>query len=1704
MNEKIVIRQPLFHAPNESKSNVLKYEKDNNFNSKRNDATNLTNHIYTSLPYKKNERHYSECGEQVSLDLNEKENMNCFVNKKSVNFNLKNGEKNIIQSYRKGEINANYNLIDNMYDVHYTNVSNKNLNDYIKHVNINHTAPCIGEFRTCMNCFLNISTLFCKTCNIFLCAICNIKLHKNNPRHVVNVCSSGLYENNYKYNDILLKEKDKWLVELDNNIPIKIREKCPIHVKEYIKYACKTCHFTLLCADCLLNDPVHVQKITQEEECRHSGSEKGERGNGSKNISKRETHPNEDKCNPAMDNYCEDRKNAPSQNVYANILPVKMAPKHDRLRSREAHSPLSKQPPQLSVPTQLIVSLHKLNDIDNDGCDDQFDNGRKNELARLKPGFKLIRDGHEIFTLVDAKNEIKEELSDKLDILCKKSLILKNTIPSLRNIYKYGKITCKNNKRSVRAGFTVTNNCLEKKKRKLHEHLKMLQDKSTTFLKKLDEERTNYRNYLEKKKNEIKHMITLSNRNAGLSLDLYVQKLESFKCLFFTKDNLIDIDKKLEIPHSQLKSKYLSSIIEKNKLEILNSNKSINDISKKIKNKFQSMFNLNVEIPIYPAHFRSFLQKRLFKREKVEPLTDKSKRRQRYFQVLPFTNFYMNIDISYQQQFMRKDTLHQKWEFKTVSIRSVYLCIHTHANETQAGVNISMCSSQLEEDREDVLKRGEKKKDMFRERENEEIIPTVKISGEHEKDKGEIDDSKNEEDENHFISKRDVNDLSNDIESIICISNVNIKPFSDPDITNITILEKRNWPYGIEITEYNDRNDLVGYWLLTKRNETEVNKLLDILISIKQNNKSKTAIPSFHPKINMNNSFFNFNENNINTIYKHFASGIAEHSFLHHFKNTSSVQVEGYKEGKTDIIETLEQCSSGSNNDNDHLVREESLLRYYDDEKHSEFDNNVRHLRIEDFTSNPLDVSNLSQWQTKEGGGSDWGDVHTCEGQLGVVEEGEEHHNKRNQRGDTQLDRFRLPSNRGKMELLVEERKSAAASESNSVLSNKYTSRSEYQLVEERSPHSEYRFKKTHIDMLSRGGQNKGATLHKLVDKFEKRNKCLPDVTINTVKKNVIDEGRHLLPLNIESNSLIEDFSSGWCSNGMYTVYGRSDQVGHNNTHALSSAGKNTPPEGGHCESGKTPSSLKKQKTSTGAEEITGDKHVNGNGEILRCPTSIELNVSNLEREMRVTKWGVNSSNEDEKENMKTTELFKLDEVNKFLQKLSSYRGDKLGETVLTTTSNCDESHLRSNLHRGDFKKKEKSECDGEEILNCNSVKEDDGNDPSGGKNGEDICKEVYGREVTCMSLLEVGSAEIVSPETDSAEMCTPIKCSNADYHINKRCSGEDTLCGIPPYSMHTANSGQKNVVWFSPQGSNSLNGDFLYERNAQVRVQIGENTPTGLYSSDILNVPVEKEEEKMGDMGDAINENNINYGSDSMDEAGKENRSENQNGENFEGEEFSGYATKEVAADVLSVNMGRHQKGEQIQDGTNKQMQNSVDIRNDINETNQVRFTKVSYDKNGGNNNLCGLHDEAARFNCGCTVGGSKNGGENDIDAIDEEDRKEWRNVEHVKMDLPNRNNPELKTPMKCLQGQLRSFHINGRAKMIKEIKKVQEQIEIKVKKYKIEMEEKRKIAPPKKKGNYTQNWKDNPLEGELMGDIPLSVVNHVLSQIGSKKLGS
>ncbi|CRG95309.1 conserved Plasmodium protein, unknown function [Plasmodium gallinaceum] len=1079
MNEKIIIRDPLFIVPNENKSNVLKYEEDNNFNNERNDATNLINHINTLLPYKRNNKLNNDTNE-VSLDLNEKENMNCFLNKKKLNYKIKSNDNNVIQSYRKGEINTSYNIMDNMYDIYYTNKSNKNLNDYLKHININHTAPCVGEFRTCMNCFLNISTLFCKTCNIFLCAICNIKLHKNNSNHVINVASSGLYENNIKYNDIILQEKDKWLVELDNSVPIKIKERCPIHPNEYIKYVCKTCKYTLLCVDCLLLDSIHVKHKDDEDDGDQENDNTSENINNNINSSSSFTKLSDNSKNLNYNNKCSNNCNSSTNSILKNNYNLNNEKQNDKQK------------------IQLIVSLNKSdnNDITENVCN--------NDISNLKPGFKLIRGNHEIFTLMDARNEIKEELNDKLEILCKKSLVLKNTLPSLSNIYKYGKITCKNNKKCIRSCFTVTNSFLEKKKMKLYDNLKVLQDKSTDFLRKLDEERTNYKNYLEKKRNEIQHMIKLSNKNAGLALDYYVEKLESFRSLFFTKDNLVDIPKKLEIPHSMIKSENLPLLIEKLESEILNLKKNITSTSHNIRNQFQYLFSSNIEIPIYPAHFQNFLQKRTFNKEK-EPL-NKLKKKQQYFHILPFTDFYMNIKITYQQKFMRKDPLHQKWELRTISIRSIYMCIHSHHNDIDydhyydhknilidnqnkiKDNNFSSIEKENNENNTNNLNEKETTTHQFIKSGDESQSITKKEEKEEYKEKN----------KNQSFHKNIVNNLSNDIESIISLSNVNIKTFNDPDITNITILEKRNYPYGIELTEYNEKNDLVGYWLLTNENESVINELFNIINNIKKDNTKSPIIPSFHPKINMNSPFFNYHENNISTIYKHFSANIIEESYMDHFKNNLKYyegKYLGKNKNKGYSIDTL--CGSYINDNlNDDIFQNSSLLYAYDYFNDSKYSKSLNEISADDFT-NESSISKLYEKLKKEN------DANSLDSST---------FSKNNQHNKlTQLKRNNLQE------------------ESIFMSSKEYNNNSLKELRTE-DFNLTYNFKQANKNISNKEDYN-ATILRKIEEKNEKNSKYDRDINIDIVKRNLIDEGKHLLPLYSESNILNNYNLSDICSN---------------------------------------------------------------------------------------------------------------------------------------------------------------------------------------------------------------------------------------------------------------------------------------------------------------------------------------------------------------------------------------------------------------------------------------------------------------------------------------------------------------------------------------------------------------------------------------------
>ncbi|ANQ07803.1 Uncharacterized protein PCOAH_00020120 [Plasmodium coatneyi] len=1011
MNDKIVIREPLFVAPN---------EQDNFFSRERKEGANLINHISTNGPYKRCERLEQDGGNEQQNDppqLNEREDMSCFVKYKGDIHNLSH-EKNVFNSCRKGEINAKYNIMENIHDVHYTNKSTKNLNDFLKHVKINHTAPCVGEFRTCMNCFVSISTLFCKTCNIFLCAVCSIKLHKNEQDHIINVASSGLFQNDYSYNDVIVKEKDKWLVEMDNNIPVKIREKCSVHTSEYVKYACKTCQYILLCTDCLLNDPVHVQNeadggrntTTEKRQDGSNGGDKGEENN--------------------------DSGNATLPFGVSSLGGKKSEGQMIDMTLRGNSSSGGNAPP-----IQTIVSIDKKGEATTVTTIDQ------NDLVHLKPGFKLIRGSHEIYTLVDAKNEIKQELNDKLEVLCKKSLVLKNTIPSLRNIYKYGKITSKNVKRSIRASFTITNTFLEKKKKKLHQELKMVQDRSTQFLAKMDEQRINYHSYLERKKNELQHMVKLSGRNAGLSLDYYVEKLESYKCLFFSKDNLIDIEKKLEIPHSKMKSEHLPSLVETMKVDVLEAKKSVSDSSALIRKEFEKLFNCSSEISVYPAHFKDILQKRIYDRHRVEPVDGEAKRRQRYFHVLPFTDLYMNMEVTYQQQFWRKDSLHQKWEVRTVSLRSIYLCVHTHADEVVKNHVGSNCVGVCTDD-----------------------SPKSKSGS-----------TQNE----HFISKNEINNFSNDIESVVNIANVSIKLFSDPDITNITILEKRNHPYGIEITEYNEKKDLCGYWLLTCKKESDVNTLFNTLVSLKKENKGSTLIPSFHPKINMSNPMFHFHHKNVNSVYKHLAANLVEQPVvLSVGEDPHMGEIEENRlGGKQDSLETV-QSGDTANYNYDRFMRDSSLLYYYDGMDDPDYLQNVKKYQIEDLVPGQINLSDSNDQMA----------LAECSQNMCAESSSAESMNpfslRRSALGESQLGGGQPQTNVPREKVSAQEGVGTAR-------------------------------------------------LRPLVGVHPKRkNINPPDVNINTVKPNLVQEEQHFMCLNVGSNFSHGDYTPRMYSQGVQIMKG--------------------------------------------------------------------------------------------------------------------------------------------------------------------------------------------------------------------------------------------------------------------------------------------------------------------------------------------------------------------------------------------------------------------------------------------------------------------------------------------------------------------------------------------------------------------------------------
>ncbi|EUD65686.1 hypothetical protein C922_03934 [Plasmodium inui San Antonio 1] len=1066
MNDKIVIREPLFVAPNECKSGAAQHEQDNFFRRERKEGANLNSHIGTNGPYKKCQKWEQDGGNgqrnDPPLKLNEREDMSCFVEYKGDTHNLSN-EKNVLTSYRKGEINNKYNIMDNIHDVHYTRESSKNLNDYLRHVKINHTAPCVGEFRTCMNCFLNISTLFCKTCNIFLCAVCSIKLHKNDQDHIINVASSGLFQNDYSYNDVIVREKDKWLVEMDNNVPVKIREKCPVHTNEYVKYACKTCQYTFLCSDCLLNDPIHVQN-------------EADGGNTSREKRQDGAHAeDESKCSRDEAGKNNDSGSAPPLFGMSSSGGKKSGRETADLALRGGHSP-----------TQKIVSIRK--EAEPTPPMTTSAANHHNDLVQLKPGFKLIRGSHEIYTLIDAKNEIKQELNDKLQLLCKKSLVLKNTIPSLRNIYKYGKITSKNVKRSIRASFTITNIFLERKKKKLHEELKVVQDKSTKFLKNMDEQRINYHSYLGMKKNELQHMIKLSGRNAGLSLDYYVQKLESYKCLFFSKENLIDIEKKLEIPHSKMKSEDLPSLVEPMKIEVSETKKNVSDTSALIKKEFEKLLSCSSEISVYPAHLKDILQKRIYDRQRDEPVDADAKKRQRYFHVLPFTDLYMNIGVTYQQQFWRKDSLHQKWEVRTVSLRSIYLCVHTHGQAVGNGNRNS--------DRNSMINFVDSPADGS----HDSAFPAQSPLREDPPKSGSAEN-------NHFISKNEINNFSNDIESIVSITNVRVKLFSDPDITNITVLEKRNHPYGIEITEYNEKRDLCGYWLLRGNNESDVNTLYNTLVSLKRENKTSALVPSFHPKINMSNPMFHFHQKNVNTVYKHLAANLVEQTRVvpvrenHDMEETKENPLTGNGLRKQqDSLETVQSSDTGNYN-YDPFMRGSSLLYYYDGMDDTEYSDHVKKYQIEDFVPGPTNLSDSNN------------EMALAECSQNVCAESS---------GTESMNPFSLPRS-----ALVEAPLGGGPQMSRSNGDNL--------TAEEQTKPPQTNVSRGKVS--PQGGVS-ASRLHTLGVHPKRRDINVPDIDITTVKPNLVHEEQHFMALNVGSNFSHGDYTAGMYSNGVNTAVG--------------------------------------------------------------------------------------------------------------------------------------------------------------------------------------------------------------------------------------------------------------------------------------------------------------------------------------------------------------------------------------------------------------------------------------------------------------------------------------------------------------------------------------------------------------------------------------
>ncbi|SOV73887.1 conserved Plasmodium protein, unknown function [Plasmodium sp. gorilla clade G3] len=1735
----ITIRKPLFEVPNENKSNVLKYEKDNDFNNKKNDSSNLKRYISSTLPYKRIENNYHNCNntkydennknddDHIPLDLNDKENMNFFVNKKNIhNSNLNYNHDNILQSYRNGEINTNYNIMDNMYDVYYINKSKANLNDYLKHVNINHTAPCIGEFRTCMNCFLNISTLFCKTCNIFLCAICNVKLHNNNnnSNHIINVASSGLYENNVKFNDIILKEKDKWLVELDNSIPIKIREKCSVHTKEYIKYVCKTCKYTLLCADCLLNDPVHVQNKMQNDMNiikNDMNIIKNDMNiiNNDMNIIENNMNIIENNMNIIENNMNIIKndiniiKNLPEQKrKNEHFLPEQVQENNDnKNESKNDNDHVSsllntindekinndnimneknlKDNNKNKRKNEYIVSIYKKEETADSNNKGHIKNViYNNDIDKLKPGFKLIRGDHEILTLIDAKNDIKEELNKKLEILCKKSLILKNTLPSLRNIYKYGKITCKNNKRSIRSGFTVTNNILNDKKVKIHNHLKMLQDKSTNFLKKLDQERINYRNYLEKKKSELQHMIKLSNKNAGLALDYYVQKLESFKCLFFTKDNLIDIEKKLEVPHSQIKSEFLSTLIEEMKYDILNSKMNIQNTCQSIKNEFEHLFNCNIEIPVYPVHFRDFLKKRTYNnKQDSELINNDKKKRQQYFHILPFTDFYMNIEISYQMKCRRKDSLHSKWEKRTVSIRSIYLCIHTHSryiqtnkyqndefNENVSHKNDAVGREAYEREQKEINEQERRDKQMLgvdgmenmNKIENYEHIDNVSSTFSNK--------------DSCLIQKNMSNNLSNDIESIICLSNVEIKMFNDPDITNITILEKRNYSYGIEITEYNDKKNLVGYWLLSENNEKDMKELYDILCTIKKKNPKAACIPSFYPKINMNNSMFNYHENNISTIYKNFSANLIEPSYV---INTSQYDVNekdkkyletGINDNMSDEKKQYDSIESLTDSDkirNDVIYQgghSSSLLYYYDDndddnnnnnkkknnkkENHNYILRNDERLNMDNFIKNNLEINNLKNK---------------------VIEKNYEYINNDKLLKKSNYEQSNNINSKDDYNISTDKRKKENELNINKKSSYEYDNKI-FQSTGNKSLNGTYE------NNLCTGEKTKKGTVLKEVEHINDIQEKYPkDLNINCVKKYVIeDEEKHLLPLEVESNFLSSDdkFGLNKIKIDNDTIYMKHPNDDNKKEQVLFDMNKKL-----LNQSNNSINSV--MKINYYAVEENNKDEINYDNFI--CTKKQDYNLINSDREIyhnninytKNEKEGTGNVHLNGNENDITNiGLFTLDNDKEFLDTFKDSYIDchNKKENILNMTNKNKEEHEIIYIPDKIFNKTNMI------IIDNNKIYDD---------------KNVHKKKSTHNDVINDNIDILTSSIKNNEEnlfIDTYKKKSITDIYMNRT----NILQEDHDDDDDNNNNNNNKLILFD------------YTKNDQML----HNNKNNLESIEEFYDYIEKKKKKKKKTNLIFlnvgknNEMSLQLINNNKDSSSLDNKNSFSNSNNYinskkkkfihnnmtnnnDFEEISNYGS----SDNLYEQMASYKNDDNINENicmeknfNNKKKKNFEIIKKQGNED----YSKCSFennnnnnDKNNNNNNNKVIKKEII-----------ENKENNDIYKRDGIYIKDVSVCSHID------NHPNLNAIRKDITIEPLKI-INGKNKLIKDLKKIQEQVERKIKKYKIQMDQENKKPPPSK--NKT-NMKSINLEIDEDNNMDSrGIVDYVLNQIGNKKMG-